>query len=952
MKKLLSLPENLVPVIHEVEGLDRGEWFASSDPPGGKVGSGGGTAHLLVEDWKASGADQPWDVHLRSGRRVIVHAGGQSRRLPGYAPSGKILTPLPVFRWARGQSLDQNLLDLQLPLFERLLDRAGAGQGTLVASGDVLILAPELPRNIPQADVVCFGIWVDPQLASRHGVFFTPRNDPGQLEFMLQKPTHQKIEDLASQHLYQMDVGLWILSDRAVRVLMDKCGWDGTSAFAGGKPREYDLYGAFGPALGVHPAEPDPEVSALSVAIVPFEGGEFYHFGTSLELITSMGKIQNRVLDQRSIWHNRVKPHPSLFVQNAVTDIAWSEASNHIWIENSFIPRSWELTDHHVITGIPENQWSLRLPSGVCLDVVPLTDGRLCLRPYGMGDAFQGDPSLASTQWMGRPVAEWFTARGLSVTDLGQVKDLQKAPLFPVLAAADLTEGWVRWMVPGGESASLAAAWRALPRLSAEQISVQADLRRLYAQRDRFRLATLGKLAENKQKSVFYQVDLKRLAADFARGNLPLAGELPGDVPPINRFRDLMFRAEVARGRGQDPSGFEARAFRDLRETLIGTVPLTAQPRLDVYTDQIVWARSPARLDLAGGWSDTPPYCIQSGGRVVNLAVDLNGQPPLQVFIRLCDEPQIVLRSIDNGVSEWITEYAQLDQLASLGSAFSIPRAALALAGFHPRFNGSGHHTLKDQLSDFGGGIELSLLSAIPKGSGLGTSSILAATILGALSDFCQLGWSKEVIGHRTLVLEQLLTSGGGWQDQFGGLFPGLKLLESEPGYQEQVSVRWLPDLVFTRPETRDHWLLYYTGITRVAKTILAEIVAGMFLNEGARLAIVDDLKAHALATADALQKRDLDEVGRMVGRSWELNKALDAGTTGPEIESIVSRISDWVRGLKLLGAGGGGYLLICAKDPQAARLIQDDLTRNPPNAKARFVQMSVSADGFQLSRS
>ena len=954
MKKLLSLPENLVPVIHELEGLDQNEWFADSDPKGAKVGSGGGTAHLLAEDWSRTGKETGIDEYLAASQRVIVHAGGQSRRLPGYAPSGKILTPIPVFRWSRGQRIDQNLLDLQLPLYEKLMTHARPGQNTLIASGDVLILAPQIPRELPEVDVVCFGIWVDPQLASRHGVFFSPRHDPQQLKFMLQKPSHQTIEDLGGSLLYQMDIGLWILSDRAVQVLMKKCGWDG-SKFLNGTPDYYDLYSSFGPGLGQNPTTPDSEVSSLSVAVVPLEGGGFYHFGTSLELITSMGKIQNLVQDQRFLWHHRVKPHPTLFTQNAVTSIQWSEKHHHIWVENSFIPATWQLSNHHVLTGIPENQWNLTLAPGICIDIVPVGEDLFCLRPYGMQDSFSGNPTDVTTKWMGYPVVDWLKRRGLSpeAAGLDKVFDLQKAPLFPVFSLKELSEGWVTWMVADQpETLDGAERWLAQPRLSAEEISTRANLVRLYAQRDRFRIATLPLLAKNNLHSVFYQIDLKALAADFSRGGLPLPNELPVSAPAVTRFRDHMFRAEVAKCSGQDGRQQEQRAFEELQQSLIGTVPLIAHPQLDVFTDQIVWGRSPARLDLAGGWSDTPPYCIQAGGRVVNLAVDLNGQPPLQVFIRLSSRPTIVLRSIDNGVSEEITTYQQLDRLASLGSAFSIPRAALSLAGFHPRFNPSGFKSLEDQLKDFGGGIEISLLAAIPQGSGLGTSSILAATILGALSDFCHLGWSREMICTRALILEQLLTTGGGWQDQFGGILPGLKLLETEPGWQESVGVRWLPDLLFTQPEAKEHWLLYYTGITRVAKTILAEIVTGMFLNEGSRLSIVDDIKAHALTAFDAIQRCNLEETGRVIGQSWRLNKALDSGTSSPEIEALVGRIGDWTHGLKLLGAGGGGYLLLCAKDLVAARRIQQTLTDNPPNAKARFVKMSLSMDGFQVTRS
>jgi hypothetical protein len=76
-------------------------------------------------------------------------------------------------------------------------------------------------------------------------------------------------------------------------------------------------------------------------------------------------------------------------------------------------------------------------------------------------------------------------------------------------------------------------------------------------------------------------------------------------------------------------SNQEAESFTQLRQAIVApleAVPVT--PRRCVLEDQIIWGRSPVRLDLAGGWTDTPPYCIQHGGRVVNLAVNLNGQPP------------------------------------------------------------------------------------------------------------------------------------------------------------------------------------------------------------------------------------------------------------------------------------------------------------------------------------
>ena len=141
MKKLLSLPPNLVECFYDIEKADRKEWFCTSDPIGSKLGSGGGTAWLLQACKANENNEEALTDWLAKEKRILLHAGGQSRRLPGYAPSGKILTPIPVFRWGRGQRLTQNLLSLQLPLYEQIMQKAPDSLHTLIASGDVYIRA-------------------------------------------------------------------------------------------------------------------------------------------------------------------------------------------------------------------------------------------------------------------------------------------------------------------------------------------------------------------------------------------------------------------------------------------------------------------------------------------------------------------------------------------------------------------------------------------------------------------------------------------------------------------------------------------------------------------------------------------------------------------------------------------------------------------------------------------
>lgn len=895
MKKLLSLPPNLVECFHDITNTSHEEWFCTNDPIGSKLGSGGGTT-WAVNQARNSG-------FIAEGERcIILHAGGQSRRLPSYAPSGKILTPIPVFRWKRGQKLSQNLLDLQLPLYQQIMEKAPLCLTTMIVSGDVYIRANEPLQEIPEADVVCYGLWVDPSLAKNHGVFVSRRDNPDQLDHMLQKPSVETLGKLMQKHLFLMDIGIWILSDKALRLLMKHEDY-------------YDLYSDFGLALGNNPKIEDPELNALKVAILPLPGGEFHHYGTSREMISSTLAVQNSVIDQREIMQKGVKAHPAVFVQNADVKVKFSSENSEIWIENSAVGDKWTISNKNIITGVPENDWTLTLAPEQCIDVIPFGEKQYVARPYGFNDTFKGE--------------------------------LQSTPLFPIVDNTDDLSAVLDWMTGNKENSRGAEVFDKSRKISAEDISSYANLRRLEAQRKAFRALNWPLLAKNHENSVFYQINLNNAADEFKKFGIETPAPLPETADRLTRISDAMFRNRLT---GEQK--YEDEAFALMREGLTATTRVPQQPKLSVFADQIVWGRSPVRIDLAGGWSDTPPFSLMEGGNVVNIAIELNGQPPLQVYIKPSKDYRITLRSIDLGAAEKLNTYDELKQFNKVGSPFSIPKAALALAGFLPEFCAQKYASLEEQLKDFGSGIEMTMLSAIPAGSGLGTSSILASTVLGAVNDFCGLGWDRYDICNRTLVLEQLLTTGGGWQDQYGGVLHGVKLLQTQAGWKQQPLVRWLPNNLFTAPEYSKLHLLYYTGITRTAKGILAEIVRGMFLNSTEHLEILDQMKTHALDLHDAIQRNDFQTMGRLIRKTWAQNQRLDSGTNPASVKAITDIIDDLCLGYKLPGAGGGGYLYMVAKDEDAASRIKKILTSNPPNDKARFVDMTLSHKGLEISKS
>lgn len=978
-QNLISLPDRMAASFEALTGRARPHWFACSDPPGRQLGSGGGTAHLLTEAWRQTAKGASFPEWLRASRKLIVHGSGESRRVPAYAVEGKPLMPVPVFRWARGQRLDQTLLDLQLPGYERILGHASSRFAALVASGDVLLrYGHELPP-FPAVDVLGLGMWVTPETAKDFGVFFASRQQPQQLALFLQKPSPARIRELGVDHLYLVDTGMWLLSERAIQVLLERCGWDweGQRYQAGGAAR-YEMYSHFGLALGAAPTLHDPLVASLTSAVVPLPQPEFYHFGTSRQMIASTSDLQHVELDERKLGLAGAKRHPDQYLQNSLFKYPLRLDENHtLWVENSSIPNCWQLASDHVLTGVPENEWDLRLEPGVCLDFVPVDKERVCFRFYGMDDPFRGALGDRATHWLGAPAPDWFAARGLNIAELrlDPAADLFTVPLFPVFqagsaptspqgppghAGSEIDPRFLEWLFSRHPTPSKAFAerWRHMPRLAAQEIPRCADLKRIFAQRTRNRHACLRPMLENSRWSVFFNLDLESTAEHYARSgqDLPQITLAQTDtLAPMAQARERMFRAAVLRHRNQpDGEALEAAAFAHLRELIVRDSGLeSVHPRCTVQEDQIVWGRSPVRLDLAGGWTDTPPYCLEHGGKVVNVAVNLNGQPPVQAFAKLSPRPELVMRSIDLGAEQRATTFEELASFDQPGNEFAVAKAAFALAGFLPRFHATGEYrTLREQLEDFGGGIEVSLLCAVPKGSGLGTSSLLAATLLETIGDLCGLNWDRSALFSRTLALEQLMTTGGGWQDQAGGIYRGVKLVETAPGLKQKPTLRWLPDYLLGPALANETILLYYTGLTRLAKNILYEIVRGIFLNSPSHLSIIEEIGANAEVAFNAIQRSDFDALTESIRTAWTLNQRLDSGTNPPAMERILDSVQDYLAAAKLLGAGGGGYLLMFAKDKSAAGRIRETLTQHPPNARARFVEYEVSNTGLQRTRS
>jgi galactokinase/mevalonate kinase-like predicted kinase len=369
-------------------------------------------------------------------------------------------------------------------------------------------------------------------------------------------------------------------------------------------------------------------------------------------------------------------------------------------------------------------------------------------------------------------------------------------------------------------------------------------------------------------------------------------------------------------------------------------------------SDEIVWGRAPARLDLGGGWTDTPPYSLERGGCVINAAVNLNGQPPIQAYARVIDKPEIRINSIDLSARVVVRTLNQLLDYRRPGSQFSLAKAALALAGFAPGAAAwpAGARSLDGMLRYFGGGIELTTLAAIPSGSGLGTSSIMGAVLTSVIGRMIGRPMAQRELFHTVLRLEQEMTTGGGWQDQIGGAVEGVKMITTEKGLVPDPLIRFFPTDLLDPAVNGGRTLLYYTGLRRLAKNILHEVVGRYLDRDRAAMETLRQLHSFPPLMADAMATRDADRFGELIDVAWKLNVDLDPDHTTPVIEELRARIRPYVSGAKLLGAGGGGFLLMACKSPEDAMAVKRMLVKKPPNDKARFFDYSINQTGLVVT--
>lgn len=328
-------------------------------------------------------------------------------------------------------------------------------------------------------------------------------------------------------------------------------------------------------------------------------------------------------------------------------------------------------------------------------------------------------------------------------------------------------------------------------------------------------------------------------------------------------------------------------------------------------------------MNWGGGWSDTPPYCNEKGGTVLNAAILLNGEKPVEVTLERIPEQKVVFDSRDMDVHG---EFDTIEPLQATGAPydpFALQKACFLACGIIPREG----HTLGEILERLGSGFVMhSEVTNVPKGSGLGTSSILSAACVKAVFEFMGIAYTEEDLYAHVLAMEQIMSTGGGWQDQVGGITSGLKYITSMPGLQQQLQVAHIELSTQTKKELDERFVLIYTGQRRLARNLLRDVVGRYVGNEPDSLFALEEIQKTAVLMRFELERGNVDGFAKLLDYHWELSKKIDAGSSNTLIEQIFSSIEELVDGKLVCGAGGGGFLQVILKKGVTRQMVEERL--------------------------
>lgn len=300
----------------------------------------------------------------------------------------------------------------------------------------------------------------------------------------------------------------------------------------------------------------------------------------------------------------------------------------------------------------------------------------------------------------------------------------------------------------------------------------------------------------------------------------------------------------------------------------------------------IIRSKAPLRLGLAGGGTDVSPYADLHGGSILNATINMFAH----TTIIPKNDGKIHLEALDMGYKETLDSEEYLE-----------PNGKLAL------LKGVYNRIIKDYIHK---PISFELYTYVdaPPGSGLGSSSTLVVSIIGAFAEWFNIPLGEYDIAHLAYEIERKdLGLAGGRQDQYAATFGGFNFMEFYA--DEKVIVNPLRIKQKYAAELEHNLVLFYMGTSRESAKIIEKQTANISRKNEDAIQATHRLKEQSIKMKEAILMGNIDSIGGVLHYGWESKKMMAAGISNPEIDEIYDiALKNGATGGKISGAGGGGF--------------------------------------------
>lgn len=877
-----------------------------ADPDGQRVGSGGATLCVLKYI-----AEHRGSTNFNGVKILCIHSGGDSKRVPQYSACGKLFSPVPrrLSDGRRSTLFDEFIISMTgVPA--RMTD------GMLVCSGDVLLLFNPLQLDFYGKGAAALSIKEPVSLGKDHGVFLG--DEFGNVKNFLHKQSVQKLTESGAVDVngkVNIDTGAVILDGNILNDIFGLVTTEEKFNFYVNSHVRLSFYADFlyplagNSTLDAYLKEtPEGEFSSeletcrkaiwevlrkYKMKLLRFSPASFIHFGTTAELLSlmtdKMGEF--KYLD----WSGNVNTNnkdDSYSCSNAFVS-ANAKIGKGSYIEDSYI-KNCVVGNGCVISGVTLN--NVTVPDGTVLHGLKLRDGKFIVRSYGVND------NPKENKWFGNEIAE----------------SLWQAKLF---VPCDTMEEAVNSTLNKVSSSNALSLCDSFNLADTSAIIGWEDRLQDYVMIESFLHAI-----ELKKPLTDVEIEFKNVvSARVIDSLIKTADELM--VDSLESFGcKIRIYYYLTKFVGEElKEQLYLKSFESIRNALMAESKneIKYKPFAKIKKDNVI-TRLPVRVNFGGGWSDTPPYCNEHGGTVLNAAIKINGEYPIEAKISKIPGWKIALASEDNDSYREFSSVKELQSCGEPGDPFALHKAALIVCGIIPE---NQEVTLEEITKRLGGGFCMSTQAiGIPRGSGLGTSSILAGACVKAIYEFIGQDITLDSVYNHVICMEQLMSTGGGWQDQVGGLTKGFKIISSDPGIKQQICCKSLDFDSKTLNELNERFAIIYTGQRRLARNLLREIVGKYVSSSVTTVTVLDEIQKLARLMCSALTEGDIDRFAGILNQHWELSKTLDKGCTNTCIDQIFNSIDDLIDGKMICGAGGGGFLQVVMKKGVTKKDLKDRL--------------------------